>query len=61
MIYRIEEAEDIRFAVECLKWQNLEEIKQLVIISNVLTWAGQRRKQVVNEKEVDMTIQSNLE
>jgi adenylate kinase len=40
MIYRIEDGEDIKFVIDCLKWVNLEEPKQLVVISNVLSWGG---------------------
>lgn len=55
MIYAIQDEEDIRFNLECLKWQPLEDQKTLVILSNVLTWAGKSKKEVVIDMEVDAT------
>ena len=40
LLYSIDHVDDLRFAVECLKWQPLEEPKLLVIVSNILSWAG---------------------
>ncbi len=59
MIYAIEDEEDIRFNLDCLKWQPIEEQKTLVVISNVMTWAGKSKKEVVVDMEVDATEQSD--